>query len=242
MEVCGSEHDVYFGGKINHHFAGASSPEQASTPSASTSNPDTPSDRNSIGFLLNMPGEADFMREFPKSSTMSPNNTAEVLQMAPLRSGAFGAIGSEAPTDHAYRDQSQTHANNLDDLLSNLEFQKTYERQTKSWQAADNTVPWSGPNNHFLDLAVLGQRAYDIKEKLKYTVTTQASPHAPLREVLEAMDLITGHNIVIYIRLYFKHWHKHAPIIHEPTFNPCTAALPLVLALMCLGGMVRMIF
>ena len=75
--------------------AGASSPEHSSTPSAST--PDTPSDRNSIGFLLNLPGETDFMREFPKSTTLSPNNTSAEMSNAMAMGTGFLPMGGDIP-------------------------------------------------------------------------------------------------------------------------------------------------
>jgi hypothetical protein len=229
-------------------FTGASSPDQASTPSASASasTPDTPSDRNSIGFLLNLPGEMDFMREFPKSTTMSPSNhSTEVSNITPSGSAYEHTGGESSSSSHGgpagpmYQDYGHmAQENNLDDLLRRLEFQTTYERETNSWQMQENIMPWPG-SDQFLDIQALEQRAYDIREKLKYTAVTQNTPHLPSRELLEAIELVTAHNIARFIRLYFKHWHKHAPMIHEPTFNPVTAALPLVLALFSLGGMVR---
>ena len=84
----------------------------------------------------------------------------------------------------------------------------------------------------------MDQRAFDIREKLKYTAATMNPPHPPSKELLDAIELITVDNFAAYIKLYFRHWHKHAPMVHEATFNPTTAALPLVLALMSLGGMV----
>jgi len=67
-------------------------------------------------------------------------------------------------------------------------------------------------------------------------------PNLPPKELVEAIELITGNKVAEFIKLYFKHWHKHAPMVHEATFNLCTAALPLVLALMSLGGMVGYTF
>ncbi|PBP20705.1 hypothetical protein BUE80_DR008591 [Diplocarpon rosae] len=53
----------------------------------------------------------------------------------------------------------------------------------------------------------------------------------------QAIDTITAETVAANIGLYFKHWHKHAPMVHEATFSPVSAALPLVLALMSIGGM-----
>lgn len=130
------------------------------------------------------------------------------------------------------------HENNLDVFLSNLEFQN-FEDKTHNWQMpGENMILWSGPDAIFLNRGVLEQRAVDMRKKLEYTAAAMNPPHPPSVETIEAIRLITADNIAAYIMLYFRHWHKHAPMVHEPSFNPCTAALPLVLSLMSLGGMV----
>jgi hypothetical protein len=181
------------------------------------------------------------MQEFPKSTPLSPSSKAadfsnlmsvgECVQPTHVNGNIPGASVNQ---DYGLvRDE-----NNLDVFLSNLEF-GTFERQTHNWQTpGENMIVWSGPDAAFLDRTVLEQRALDIREKLKYTAATQNPPNLPSKAVLEAIELITAENIAAYITLYFRHWHKHGPMVHEATFNPCTAALPLVLALMSLGGMV----
>lgn len=135
-----------------------------------------------------------------------------------------------------YRQVAQE--NNLDVMLSHLEF-TAFEQRTNNWQMpGENMMSWSGPDALFVDRTAMDQRAFDIREKLKYTAATQNPPHLPSKELLDAIELITVDNFAAYIKLYFRHWHKHAPMVHEATFNPTTAALPLVLALMSLGGMV----
>ena len=211
----------------------ASSPEETATPGPPT--PDTGSDRNSIGFLLNGTGETDFMREFPKSTTLSPNNrAADFASMAVENRFEPAAAGPSM-----YQAYGQTPPeNNLDVMLSQLEF-ATFEQRTNNWQMpGENMMSWSGQDSLFVDRTAMDQRAFDIREKLKYTAATLNPPHPPSKELLDAIELITADNFAAYIKLYFRHWHKHAPMVHEATFNPTTAALPLVLALMSLGGMV----
>ena len=128
--------------------------------------------------------------------------------------------------------------NNLDVFLSHLEFQ-TFETATHNWQMpGENMMLWSGGDALFIDRSVLDRKAFEMREKLRFTAATQNPGHLPLPELMQAIELITGDNVAAYIKLYFRHWHKHAPMVHEATFNPCTAAIPLVLALMSLGGMV----
>ncbi|KAF4624958.1 hypothetical protein G7Y89_g13210 [Cudoniella acicularis] len=220
--------------------AAASSPED--TPStASRSTPDlAPSDRNSIGFLLNCPSEADFMHEYPKSTTLSPNTRAADFQnLMNLGSATYEPLASKingaVPAYQGFNPLIQE--NNLDVMLSNLEFD-TFERQTHNWQMpGENLILWSGHDGLFLDRNVLDQRAFDIREKLKYTAASQNPPNWSSKELLDAVEMITADSIAANINLYFRHWHKHGPMVHEATFNPCTAAFPLLLALMSIGGM-----
>ena len=181
------------------------------------------------------------MREFPKDTTLSPNNKpADFSNLMALGKGYepfVGDLSGAAPVYNGYGHMPQVE-NNLDVFLSHLEFQ-TFHQETQNWQMpGENLMLWPGQEALFLDRNVLEKRALDIREKLKYAAAMLNSPNPPSKEVLDATEIITANNVAAYITLYFKHWHKHAPMVHEATFNPCTAALPLVLALMSLGGMV----
>lgn len=179
------------------------------------------------------------MREFPKSSTLSPNSKAAEYQ-------SFMNLGHsyEPPlagmNDASYMHQGYGHImqdNSLDVLLNNLEF-GAFEERSHSWQVpGENTMPWSGDAT-FIDRNALGQKAYEIREKLKYTAANLHSPNMPPKEILDAINSITADNIAAWVKLYFTHWHKHAPLVHESSFNPCAAAVPLILAVISLGGMV----
>ncbi len=220
-------------------IATASSPETQVPSPLNPPTPDTGSDRNSIGFLLNCPSESDFIREFPQSTALSPNNRVDGFSnVNSLGRGYEGGVGisSAVPTNQGYRPVIQE--SNLDVFLSHLEFQ-TFEQRTSNWQMPnDDLILWSGSDTLFLDRRILDQRAFDIREKLKYAAENMYHPHPPSKEVIEAIGLVTADNIAANIQLYFRHWHKHGPMVHEATFNPCYAALPLVLSLMSLGGMV----
>jgi hypothetical protein len=125
---------------------------------------------------------------------------------------------------------------NLDIFLSNLDL-GTFEWQTNNYQtAAEITIqPVHAPL--LLDRAALEQMAVDIRAKLKSTAVTMNVPNAPSKELLDAIQGVTARNITLWTRLYFRHFHKHGPVVHEATFNPAKAALPLVLATMSIGAM-----
>jgi hypothetical protein len=203
------------------------------------------SDRNSIGFLLNCPGETDFMREFPKDNTMSPNGKPATPDFSNLLTqpppNNFEPIISDlgSASVPVYNGYGLVPSLELESFLSNHEF-ANFEQQIHNFPLpGENMIPWNGQQIPYMDQAVLEQRAFDIREKLKYTAMTHNTPHAAPPEVLQAIETITANTLTRFTKLYFRHWHKHGPMVHEATFNPCHAALPLLLALTCIGGMVN---
>ncbi|KAB8301982.1 hypothetical protein EYC80_005436 [Monilinia laxa] len=211
-------------------------PPHSLTPPSTT--PEPISDRNSIGFLLNF-GEAEFMREFPKTSTGSPKDRASeytsLFPQSAIQPWTGGDLMSQNVANFGFDSNMQMDPSAA--FLHNLEFE-TFKRQTHGWQlTTENFIPWSGTNSVFIDRDILEQRAFDMREKLKCAASLQAGVNLPSKEVMEAIEFITGDVIAAYVKLYFKHWHYHAPIVHEPSFNPCTAALPLVLLITSLGAM-----
>ncbi|KAG9241572.1 hypothetical protein BJ878DRAFT_536451 [Calycina marina] len=219
--------------------------------SAAISSPETPgsttvaqdmggSDRNSIGFLLNRPSDADFIREFPKDVTLSPQphsaSSARFSQLVALRNG-YEPVGAMSSTSvPPYDEYGQSMGPDIDVFLRNLEFDN-FERQTHNYDMrGDNILMMPGPDG-LLDPNAMEPRAFEIREKLVYSAQTLHQANMLPKELVDAIGTVTGVNMLKWIKLYFKHWHHHGPIVHEPTFNSCTSAIPLVLALMSLGGM-----
>lgn len=201
--------------------------------------PEPISDRNSIGFLLNF-GEEEFMREFPKAPAVSPKDRASqynsLFPQSAIQPWTGGDMMSQNVADLGYSSNAAMDPSVA--FLHNLEFE-TFKQQTHGWQLpADNFLPWSGLDGMFNDREVLEQRAFNIREELRCAATSQTGGIPPSNEIIEAIEYLTADIIAGYINSYFKHWHHHAPIVHEASFNPCTAALPLVLSIMSLGAMV----
>ncbi|KAK6613845.1 hypothetical protein H4I96_00166 [Botrytis cinerea] len=148
------------------------------TPPSTT--PEPTSDRNSIGFLLNFPNEAEFMRQFPKASTGSSpkERTAEYTSLLPqstIQPWATGDMMNQNIVNFGYTSNMEVDPNLS--FLHNLEFD-TFERQTHGWQfPPDNLIPWS-PDGMFNDRNVLERRAYDIREKLRYAASSMYSKQA----------------------------------------------------------------
>jgi hypothetical protein len=218
---------------------------QSLTPPSTT--PEPSSDRNSIGFLLNCPNDQDFMREFPKASTVSPKSgIVEYANLSPLRMNIEPWLGGLASGNGNGNVPSYAYGANMDvdsslsDFFANLDFE-TFERQRQmhGWHfPAGNVDSWSGPTNSSYNLNILDQRAFEIREKLRYAASAQSIPNVLPKEMIDAIELVKADTIASFTKLYFKHWHHHAPMVHEASYNPCTAALPLVLSVMSLGGMV----
>lgn len=125
----------------------------------------------------------------------------------------------------------------LDIFLSNLDL-GTFECQTNNYHIGPENTMQAGHSPLSHDRAALEQVAADIRKRLESSAATMNLPNVPSKDILESIQAITGRQIAIWIRLYFRHFHKHGPVIHEATFNPTTAALPLVLAIMSVGAMV----
>lgn len=177
------------------------------------------------------------MREFPKASTVSPKDrAAEYISLVPqstTQSWAGGDMMSQNVANFPIGYAPNMEVDSSISFLHNLEFE-TFERQTHGWQfPPDNFM--SLPDGMFNDRNLLEQRAFDIREKLRYVASSQIGGNVLPKEIIQAIEFITADIVAAWIKLYFKHWHHHAPMIHEATFNPCTAALPLVLSVMSLG-------
>lgn len=130
---------------------------------------------------------------------------------------------------------------NLETFLDSLEL-SNFERATNNWQMPGDEVPAWPEASHlqpqYNEQAVLEERTFDLREKLRFTAASMTAPNPPAQELLDAIECITAHMLANNISLYFRHWHKHAPMVHEGSFVSRTAALPLLLAMCSLGGMV----
>jgi hypothetical protein len=147
-------------------ISATSSPETTTT--ASTTSDISTSDRNSIGFLLNLAGEADFMREFPKDNTVSqiekPRSSITVqneVEPIPAFEAPFRCAPSHKGHIHMPRES------NLDIFLSKLDL-GIFECQTQNYQTvAENAAIQPGLHPLSLDRAGLEQTALRIRQKLE---------------------------------------------------------------------------
>jgi hypothetical protein len=185
------------------------------------------------------------MREFPKDTTSSPSKshvehvedvpspstTQNESRYSPTSPGQY-----QCPPSHHSRHIRMPRESNLDIFLSNLDL-GTFEWQTNNYQTSVDVTVQPGYGPLLLDRAALEQLSIDIRTRLGSAAVSMNVPNAPPRELLDSIQGITAKNIAIWSRLYFRHFHKHGPIVHEATYNPAAAALPLVLAIISIGAM-----
>ena len=194
--------------------------------------------RNSINFLLNAPGEKDFLREFPKSNYMSPSH--EHAQVPNMLNTPYSFPPPDMPPGMAnFQQYHPASEPSFASIMSGMTFDATFHKQTNWMLPMDSATPWMGSDERIR--SIMEKRAHDVREGLKmtahnYNIISQQGN--AMEQFYDAVEIVTADSIVQNIDLYFRNWHRHAPMVHQPTFNACNAALPLVLALMALGGMV----
>jgi len=214
----------------------------------------TTSDRNSIGFLLNCTNDQSFKQTFPESRTANgtPRETldevlVDYIPRAKAEPEIYGSLFGDNPinsaTGYDFYDTSPFFGAdiNLDSFLSSLE-SGAFEGDSHWHQMqmeVDPKVPYGYPNLNYFDWDSLEVRSLDIRQKLSLAAGGLRVSQNPLQlgAIYAAIETITARRIESWVKLYFRHWHKHGTFLHEPSFNAATVALPLLLAVMCIGSM-----
>lgn len=89
-------------------------------------------------------------------------------------------------------------------------------------------------------LQALEPRAAEVRELLQMTAANfgSSSPeHQALLGTGPAIAMMSSAETHSLVELFFQHYHKHCPILHKPSFNPMIVPMPLLLAVIALGGM-----
>jgi hypothetical protein len=202
-------------------------------------NPDlSMTDRNSISFLLNDVGNVNFAQCFPESAVSESSSRASVGGNEDAFGGAFGGTMG-GPSFQMLNPPQFFGANgNVDAFLEGLGF-AAFER-TSNWQF--HTLDMGEqmrPQTQQKDWTALTARALEMQNALRQALDdiARVNTMANYKPVVQAIDSITGQKVDSYVKLYFRHWHKHGSIIHEPTFDSSTVALPLLMAVFTIGSM-----
>jgi hypothetical protein len=187
----------------------------------------------SINFLLNSPENDDFVGRFP---TCQP--TTEDTDSSDGDIPQSHAIAPEIPEWHdglgsydAFFGADMSFDSFFDNL-ENLSFGAplTHIRSpTFTSGSAESSATCSG----------LETRALEIQAHLRIAAATldEANGTCSLRDLDPAIDLVTYSEIETCVDLFFRYYHRHCPILHKHSFCPVITPMPLLLAVMALGGM-----
>lgn len=89
-------------------------------------------------------------------------------------------------------------------------------------------------------LAAYEARAHEVREVLKLTAAN-FGPTLPDSQAMLGLGpniaSLTATEAASLVDLFFQHYHKHCPILHKPTFDLTVVPMPLVMAVLALGGM-----
>jgi hypothetical protein len=187
----------------------------------------------SINFLLNGPENDDFVGRFPtcqtgaEDSDSSDGNIPQRHAIAPEIPDWHDGLGSYDAFFGA--DMSfDSFFDNLETLSFGAPLTHTHSPAFTSG-SADCSTASSG----------LETRALEIRAHLRIAAATldEANGTCSLRDLDPAIDLVTYLEIETCVDLFFRYYHRHCPILHKHSFCPVVAPMPLLLAVMALGGM-----
>jgi hypothetical protein len=85
----------------------------------------------------------------------------------------------------------------------------------------------------------LEPRANEIKDRLCIAAATLDNLHGTqsLKGLDSTIELVAPLEIEACIDMSFRYSHRRYPILHKPSFRPPIVPMPLLLAVMALGGM-----
>ena len=187
----------------------------------------------SINFLLNSPQNDDFVGRFPTCQTRS-DETGSNDESIPLTQGAVSNVPEwcdEVVTYDAFFGADMS----FDSFFDNLE-NLTFGAHLTHTHSPTLTVGQGEYSNIFSGLE---PRAAEIRDHLRNAAAILESLNVTghLKDVDLAIELITPSEIETCVDLFFRYYHQHCPILHKPSFCPLIVPIPLLLAVMALGGM-----
>ena len=192
-------------------------------------------DAISIAHLLNNVPEDDFVGRFPirkiQTSPADPELDASIGD--PEDSSEASHWSEEVDAYDPYVGAADTGFETFFNGLEALTFNQHVMRGDTE-AAAVNFVPY-GPMSQLLE-----PRAHEVREVLQVTAANfgTALPEAShMLQLGPAIDALTGLEVELLVNLFFQNYHRHCPVLHRPSFQPTLCPLPLLLAVMALGGM-----
>ncbi|KAK6358088.1 hypothetical protein TWF730_007443 [Orbilia blumenaviensis] len=211
---------------------------------------DPPDLRGSIEYLLNgqSQGNLGFVQVFPLSATpdeedsdspiASGSNVASVTTAIPI---TISSVPQPTPFNMDF--SLNYDASILPDIDLNMLFGEMGYlmniglEQNTLWDPhlfSEHSSPATTT-----DLDVYDAHASFLRPELfKVVQTFQLAENSPdYRRMMETVESVTGDLLQRFTNSFFRHWHKHGPIIHLPSYSPSTCATVLILAMSCIGGL-----
>ena len=187
----------------------------------------------SINFLLNSPQNDDFVGRFPTCQTRS-EETDSIDETIPMNQAVISDIPEwcdEFGTYDAFLG-ADMNFDSFFDSLENLSFGAPLTHN----HSPTLTV---SQGQHSNISSGLEPRAIEIKDHLRRGAATLKNLDGTrhLKDVDLALELITPSEIENCVDLFFRYYHRHCPILHKSSFCPLVVPIPLLLAVMALGGM-----
>jgi hypothetical protein len=236
-------------------------PEPTSQPSPPQEIPPRPRSREAIpiAWLLNSPpDDKDFGSHFPvpENAGSDTNTTApdpEVLSepspwaegmeafetySGPVQSAAFDSFFDglgEPLIDHLFWASPLRQFGQHQLPLENLTFGTSMLRSNDIQDFEPLQLGITDPQ-----LQAYEARAHEVRQALQMTAAnygpTMPDPHDML-SLVPNINSLTAMEIASLVDLFFQNYHKHCPIIHQPSFDLTAVPLALLLAVLALGGM-----
>jgi hypothetical protein len=190
-------------------------------------------DHISINFLLNNPQNDDFAGRFPTRQTRAEET--ENSDGTALRSQALAPEVPEWCGGLSTYDAFLGADVSFDSFFDNLEHLSFGTPLTHTHSSGLT----HGRGEYSNIFSGLEPRANEIKDQLRIAATTLDNLHRTqsLKDLDSAIELIAPSDIEACIELFFSYFHRHCPILHKPSFCPLIVPMPLLLAVMALGGM-----
>ncbi|KAL4960064.1 uncharacterized protein BDV14DRAFT_149716 [Aspergillus stella-maris] len=237
--------------KERKHQPTASPGVESDTPSTRNEDYSQPSDRGSIKFLLNG-GTDSFTEDFllpprsDRSRGLEYHHQKEEAESSMLAFEPKSATTEFAPALVELDPNSLSFFQDTFLDFFNGPFGEMHKSMVDPYAGGgmmdyQPVLPGQDPN-----LAFQGQQSFEPERPYAtaliqailsraWSVPLDAKIHEEISTNLTF--LLTTARIQKFVALYFKYWHANCTIIHMPSFDPNTAALPLLTSVVFMGAM-----
>ncbi|KAH6887111.1 hypothetical protein B0T10DRAFT_539238 [Thelonectria olida] len=119
----------------------------------------------------------------------------------------------------------------LDDWFS-IEFE-----EINGWECTSQLRIESPHQSHFRNShSSMELRMTDILSALKSKSRDENSTTGSIALSKSAEALFAADKVDSLVQSYFENWHRHCPVLHQPSFDPLTSFTPLLTAVMLVGA------